>query len=111
MRSIAMHNRDFQDDRAYEALKPIIMGAKNEFPELDFSRADTADIEQMTCLLIAILNCYFSLVKLPLNLRPFIFGLIGASVGCEKTDYGWFYLRDRQLAIHIMGEDGREPGA
>ena len=50
------------------------------------------------------------MILLPLKFRPFIFALAGASAGCPKDKSGWFYLRDWELAIQMMDEEGKSAG-
>jgi hypothetical protein len=106
-----LYHQDYRTDNEQQLVEDWLILKAKEIPDLNFSLADPADVEQMACLLIAILNIYFSKILLPLKFRPFIFALAGASAGCPKDEDGWFYLRDRELAIQLMDEEGKSVGA
>ncbi len=106
-----VYQQNLRTGNESQAVQAWLVEKAKEIPDLEYSIADPADVEQMACLLLAVLNIYFSIILLPLKFRPFIFAIIGASVGCTKTQDGWVYLRDRELATQLMDEEGKTAGA
>lgn len=105
MNKLYQHNSSITTEN--QAIASWLVHKAENIPNLNFSISNPANVEQMTYLLVAILNLFFSKVKLPLNLRPFIFALIGANAGCPKGENEWFYLRDYELAIHLMDDEAK----
>jgi hypothetical protein len=91
-----------------EVLEAWLIHKAKEIPDLNIS-TNPADVEELTWLLMNILDIYFSKIMLPPKLRPYIFTLACLEAHRPKDGEGWFYVWDVDVPMLLMHGQGKPP--